>query len=48
MLQEVVSLQSQKGSSNPRGLLLPSTIYDSCPLRHNDDVVRLGALLALA
>jgi hypothetical protein len=48
VLQEGIRMQSQKRSSNPRGLLLPSTICDSCPLRHNDDVVRLGTLLALA
>ena len=47
-LQEVISMQSQRGSSNPGGLLLPPTIYDSRPLRHDDDVVRLGTLLALA
>jgi len=48
VLREVISMQPQKRSSNPRGLLLPPTIYDLCPLRHDDDVVRLGTLLALA
>jgi hypothetical protein len=48
VLQEVIRMQPQKRNSNPSGLLLPSTIYDSFPLRHDDDVVRLGTLLALA